>query len=238
MHHSFIDQYSHLKSLIHQLDPRVKVVSFFLFVLFVVLTPAQAYYAFLLYFVLIFAIMLLSSLPLSFVFKRSLVIIPFAFLIGLFNLFFKPFLVFFNILVKSWLSILSMIVLSATTSFPNLLKALESLKVPRIIIMTLSFMYRYVFTLMDQAMRLERARVSRSYGRKGLPQMKAVGSMLGSLFVRTYERGERIYQAMVARGFDGTARVLTPFALTPADLLFFVYLTASLVIVRAWVAQW
>lgn len=238
MHHDFIDKFSDLQSPIHRLDPRAKVIGLFLYVLVVVVTPPQAFYAFFIYFILIAMISLLSEVPAGFIAKRSLVVVPFALVIGLFNLFFRPPIVFFNLMVKSWLSVLAVVVLSSTTTFPALLKAMESLKVPKIITSILAFMYRYIFTLMDQVMRMERARVSRSYGTKGLRQMRALGSMLGSLFVNTYERGERIYLAMLSRGFHGHTHLPRPFAFRVADAVFLAYVAIVLAFARLVVATW
>jgi len=238
VHHNYLDRFASLGSPIHRLDPRIKVISLFAFVLTVVITPATSFYAFFAYFCLIMAIVFLSDLPLSFVFKRSLVIIPFSLMVGLFNLFFKPPIVFINMMVKSWLSVLAIVTLSSTTPFNVLLSALEALKVPHIIIDILSFMYRYVFTLIDRVMKMERARVSRSYGRLGLKQMSAVGNMLGSLFINTYERGERIYMAMVSRGFDGQVLGRTHFVLTVYDAVFLGYMVTALLLIRIMVVRW
>ncbi len=223
-----VDQFSYLDTTVSRLDPRVKTMCFLAFILCVVLTPPDRYAAFFLYVVLIFSVVFLSELPLLFVLKRSLIIIPFALMIGLFNLFFRPFSVFFNILAKSWLSVLALIVLSGTTDFPTLLKALESLGVPKLLTTILSFMYRYIFTLIDQVAKLERARVARSYGRRGWSQMRAAGNILGSLFINTFERGERIYQAMLARGYHGHAHTPRRFVLTRTDATFAAYFTAAL----------
>jgi cobalt/nickel transport system permease protein len=231
MQTDFIDRYSGMDSPIHRLDPRVKTICVFLFVLAVVLTPQNRFAAFFLYAVLIFATALLTDIPLSFILKRSLIIVPFVLMIGLFNLFFKPFSVFLNILAKSWLSVLALIILSATSDFPTLLKALESLGTPKLLTTILSFMYRYIFTLIDQVTRLERARVARSYGRRGLFQLLALGNMLGSLFINTYERGERIYQAMLARGYHGHAHTPHRFVLNAVDAAFAIFFAASLLVI-------
>jgi cobalt/nickel transport system permease protein len=232
-----LEQYANLDSPIQRLDPRVKTVCVILFVLAVVLTPATRFAAFFLYTALILSVVLLSDVPLGFVLKRSLIILPFAGMIGLFNLFYKPPIVFFNVLVKSWLSVLSLITLSSTTDFPTLLKALESLRMPKLLTTILSFMYRYIFTLIDQVQKLERARVARSYGRRGVYQIKAIGNMLGSLFVNTYERGERIYQAMLARGYHGHAH--SPYAFAPGllDLAFVAFFVTSLLYIVVAVAR-
>lgn len=228
MEHTFIDRFNSLKSPVHELDPRIKTVCFALFILAVVLTPPTQFAAFFLYAFLLFSIIFLSDVPLGYIMKRSLIIVPFAGMIGLFNLFFKPPIVFFNILVKSWLSVLVLIVLSSTTDFPSLLKALETLRTPKLMTTILSFMYRYVFTLIDQVQKLERARIARSYGRRGLYQMRAAGNMLGSLFIGTYERGERIYQAMLARGYHGHAHSPHKYSVRIQDTAFTVFFMISL----------
>ncbi len=232
MEHAFIDRFNYLKSPVHELDPRVKTVCFVLFILAVVLTPPTHFAAFFLYAFLLFSIIFLSDVPLGYVMKRSLIIVPFAGMIGIFNLFFKPPIVFFNILIKSWLSVLALIVLSSTTDFPSLLKALEALKMPKLLTTILSFMYRYIFTLIEQVQKMEQARIARSYGRRGFYQMRAAGNMLGSLFINTYERGERIYQAMLARGYHGHAHSPHRFTAHIQDTAFATFfLTALLVIV-------
>ncbi len=132
---------------------------------------------------------------------------------------------------------LALITLSSTTEFPNLLKALEALKTPHLLTTIVSFMYRYIFTLIDQVQKLERARVARSYGRRGVYQLKATGNLLGSLFVNTYERGERIYSAMLARGYHGHAH--TPHTFTPGlqDVVFTAFFLSSLSYIAIAVAR-
>ncbi len=231
MRYTRLEQYAGFDSPIHHIDARVKLVCFILFILAVVLTPPARAAAFFLYTVLVVSIVFLSDVPLGFVLKRSLVILPFAVMIGIFNVFYKPPVVFFNVLIKSWLSALALITLSSTTEFPTLLKALESLRTPKLLTTIISFMYRYIFTLVDQVQKLERARLTRSYGRRGVYQIKAVGNMLGSLFVNTYERGERIYDAMLARGYHGHAH--TPHGFKPGlpDVVFTVFFLTSLSVI-------
>ena len=116
-------------------------------------------------------------------------------------------------------SILCFIILVSTTRFIDFLKALEWFKIPKIIIMLLSFLYRYIFIFTDQAMRMDRARKLRTFGKKPFHQFKVFGNMIGSLFGRSYERGERIYAAMVSRGFDGEIKTLNKFHLRNADVV-------------------
>jgi len=238
--HSFLDQYSERDSLIHRLDPRTKLLTTLLFILAVVLTPPNLRPAFALYFLLVAALILLSRVPVLYVLKRSLVIIPFVVLIAIFIPFFKEgevagsynlwlwqisvtysgLQVFWNILAKAWLSILSLILLTSTTRFSHLLRGMEQLRLPRVMTMILSFMYRYIFVLIDEVMRMRQARDSRNFGGGRLWQLRTIGNMIGTLFIRSYERGERVYAAMMARGFDGQTRTLESLSFRQQDALF------------------
>ena len=253
MKHSFLDRYSDIDSLIHKLDPRTKFIAAFAFVLAVVLTPPAEWYAFALYFALISCVILLSKVPPLYVLKRSLVIIPFVLVIAIFIPFFKEgetagsfnvwlwevkvtysgLLVLWNVTIKAWLSILSMVLLSATTRFADLLKGLGRLGMPTVMVMILSFMYRYIFVLVDEVIRLRRARDSRNFGGKRLWQLKTIGNMAGTLFIRSYERGERVYAAMVARGFDGQTRTLTDLRFQAVDLYYTLGFAAVLALIGA-----
>ena len=86
--------------------------------------------------------------------------------------------------------------------------------------MILSFMYRYLFVLVDETMRMKQARDSRNFGGGRLWQIRTIGNMIGTLFIRSYERGERIYAAMVARGFDGQTQTLDCLNFRRADACF------------------
>lgn len=240
MKHSFIDKYSDLDSFIHKLDPRTKLIASLAFVLAVVLTPPNKWQVFVFYFCTITVLLILSKLPPFYVVKRSLVIIPFVLLIAIFIPFFKEgevagsyniwlwqisvtyngLLVLANVLVKAWLCILALILLSSTTKLADLLKGLKQLGVPQTMILILSFMYRYMFVLVDEVMRMQQARDSRNFGGKRLHQLKTIGNMVGTLFIRSYERGERIYAAMLSRGFDGQVRTLHKLSFRPADIYF------------------
>lgn len=240
MKHSFIDQYSDLDSFIHKLDPRTKFIASLAFVVFVVLTPVRNWQAFILYLCLIAGCLAISKLPPLYVLKRSLVIFPFVLVIAIFIPFFKQgevagsyniwlwqvsvtydgLLVLANVVTKAWICILSLILLSATTKFTDLLRGLKQLKMPNVLILILSFMYRYIFILSDEVMRMRQARDSRNFGGGRLRQLKTIGNMIGTLFIRSYERGERIYAAMLARGFDGDVRSLHQLNLKRVDAYF------------------
>ena len=240
MKHSFLDQYSDRDSFIHRLDPRTKFITTLIFILAVALTPPNRWQVFALYFLLIATLIFVSKVPILYVFKRSLVIIPFVLMVAIFIPFFKEgevagsyniwlwqvsvtysgLQVLWNILAKAWLSILSLILLTSTTKMTNLLKGLEQLRMPKLMVMILSFMYRYIFVLIDEVMRMKQARDSRNFGGGWWWQLRTIGNMIGTLFIRSYERGERVYAAMLARGFDGRSRTLNRLSFKPADAYF------------------
>ena len=256
MKHSFIDRYSDLDSLIHRLDPRTKLVTSVVFIVLVVLTPIRNWQAFILYFCLMATLLIISKLPPLYVLKRSLVIFPFVLLIAIFIPFFKPgeiagsyniwlwqvsvtysgLLVLANVTVKAWLCIFSLILLSSTTKFTDLLKGLKQLGVPKVIVLILSFMYRYIFVLIGEVMRMRQARDCRNFGGGRLRQLKTLGNMIGTLFIRSYERGERIYAAMLARGFDGEIRSLHRLNFKKVDAYFGV--TFGLVLISSGIVFW
>ncbi|RME06451.1 MAG: cobalt ECF transporter T component CbiQ, partial [Anaerolineae bacterium] len=116
--------------------------------------------------------------------------------------------------------------LVATTTFPDMIHAFEHLRAPRVLTSTIAFLYRYLFVLTDEAFRLLRARQARSAqldGQRGggslLWRIRVTGNMAGQLFLRSYERSDRVYQAMLARGYRGYLRTLNPHELRRQDYL-------------------
>lgn len=252
MKHSYIDEYSDIESFIHRLDPRIKIISCIIFILFIIFTRPNSFIVFILYGLLLIILILSSRIPVKFFFKRSLVIIPFVLMISIFIPFIKQgkvaggyslgtlkltltydgLMIFWNILIKAYLSILCMILLSASTNFSYLLKALEKLKIPSLITMVLSFMYRYIFVIQDELDKMRQAKESRSIGGSAWFHFKALANMIGVLFIRAYERAESVYLAMCSRGFSGRIKTIDEFHITRKDLVFFVTIIVSLIGIR------
>jgi len=109
--------------------------------------------------------------------------------------------IFATIAVRSTLCLFTMVLLSSTTPIAELLRVLQRLHVPGLLVTTLALMYRYLFVLVDEAERMQRARFSRTFDRRRWHGWKSLGSVVGQLFVRSTERAERIYAAMLARGW-------------------------------------
>ena len=240
MKHDYIDKYSDIDSFLHRRDSRVKIISLAVFVLFIVLNNPESYISFALYGCLIAILILLSRIPFRHVFKRSISIVPFVLVIAVFIPFLKEgetvwelsigrwrltvthegLILFWNILIKAYLSTLCIILLMASTTFIRLLKALEDMKLPKIIVMIFSFMYRYIFVLQDELEKMKRAKESRSVSGGRWMQIRVLSNMLGVLFIKSYEKGESVYLAMCSRGFDGTIRTFERNRLAKTDALF------------------
>lgn len=240
MEHSFLDRYSHLGSIIHNLDARTKVLAFLTLIVVTVLTPPQCWPIFLFHLVLIGTTLIFSRIPVRYVLIRSLIILPFILMVSLFVPFLPAhqpaggtslglgslslgrshLLVFWNIVIKGFIGVLAIILLSSTTPFPRLLEALKKFKVPALLTLLLGFIYRYFFVLLDEVLTVKRAVDSRGYRGRSIWQARTLGRMLGQLFLRTYERGERVYLGMVARGFQGVPRTITPSQMGRADYCF------------------
>ncbi len=252
MRHSYLDHYCDIDSVIHRIDPRIKLISLLGSILFVILTPANSFIAFAFYGVVISLLLIVSKIPVGFILKRSLVIIPFVVAIALFIPFFKQgqivgrfyfgtfpitityegLMIFWNIIAKAYLSILCMILLSVTTKFSDLLKAMENLKLPRIIVMIMSFMYRYIFVIIDELMSMKRAMDSRASVIKRHSQIKVLARLIGVLFVRSYERAERVYAAMCSRGFSGKIVTLKSNSVSKFDICFLICLFFVFALIR------
>ena len=234
MRHSYIDQYSGLDSVIARLDPRIKIIAFLSLIIFTVVTPGSSWREFCLQGLLVLALLSVSKVPLGFIFKKSLIIIPFVAAVSVFNLIAGSQTIgaFLAVLSKSLISAVYLILLVATTRFPDLMKAFERLKCPRLIVTILSFMYRYVFLIEDELMTMQMAKESRSFGGPPLFHAKVYSNILGSLFIRSYERAEEVYLAMCARGFDGNIRTLSEFKLRMADGVFLFTVALVMLFIR------
>ena len=245
MHVHFLDPYQEGRSLLHRLDARVKLLLTVGFILVTALTPIGAWPLYILLFSLIIALQLISELGLGYVLKRSALALPFVlsaapllFTVQGESLITLPGLGwvisaqglerFLSLSIKSWISVQAAILMSATATFPDLLQAMRALRVPRLLVVVFGLMWRYLFVLVDEALRLMRARLARS-GESGLEGSKSGGSlvwraqvtgrMAGSLFLRGFERADRIYTAMLSRGYDGEVRSFPLPPLSSADRL-------------------
>lgn len=240
-----LDPYRHGESPVHGLDGRVKFVLTVLLIVTTSLLPSGAWYAYILLLAVVLSAEILSELGIRYYLGRSLLALPFI-LAALPLPFTVPGTEWFSIQVgtislsaslegtirlvsiglKSLTALQAALVLAATTPFTEILSALRTLRVPRLLASILGLMWRYLFVLVDEAQRLMRARTARS-GKAEQPEYrsggtvvwraKVTGGMAGSLFLRSLDRSDRIYAAMLARGYDGESRNLAQARLRPLD---------------------
>ena len=133
---------------------------------------------------------------------------------------------------KAILGTLSAVLLGATTSFPDVLHALERLHAPRLLVLIAAFMYRYLFTIVDEVQRMRAALAARGYAPRHALQVQAIGRVATALFLRTYERAERVHLAMLARGWSQNMPRLDTLAFTRTDALFLGALATTLLTTR------
>ncbi len=244
----------------HQRDARTKVLISLGFILGNAFLPDGAWAAFALNGGLLLLANAISGLGWGFTLRRSFLALPFA-LAAISALFMPggqplakwhvgPWLLtptdrglirFASILVRSWLSVQAGILLTACTPFADLIHALEHLRLPRTLTTSIAFLYRYIFVLSEEAQRLLRARQARSAAlshQEGQGNLRwraqVTGYLAGQLFLRSYERAERVHQAMLARGYRGYLRTLRPHQLQTADWLT-LSLTALLLLGIQWI---
>jgi cobalt/nickel transport system permease protein len=185
-----------------------------------------------------FAILVLGRIPLRFVFKQILLVSPFVLVLALSCPFydrtpvaiaFGPFLWkgtvgwlrCFTILGKFIVTMLALIGLVSTTRFNDLLAGLQRLGVPKLLVIQLGFLYRYIFVLIDRAHHILQARAGRKLRSLGFKtELKTASAMVGSLFIRSIDSAEHINIAMQGRGFDGKWRTISKLRIRRADLLF------------------
>ena len=237
-----LDRLSYQETCMHRLDPRAKVIATMLFLLTVISFPKYEIAALAPFFLFPMVIMTVGEIPVRFIIGKILLVSPFAIFIGIFNplldtgtfavipgVFISAgWISFGSILLKFTLTISAAFLLIATTSFPGVCHALRRLGFPALFVSQLLFLYRYLFVLMEEAMRIIRARDMRSFGTRGTG-MKVFVRLIGVLFLRTVDRAERVYYAMLSRGFQGDIPSLKRSRMVLPDLAFL-----SIVIVYLW----
>lgn len=242
-----LDRLSFGGTALHRLDPRAKVLATILFIVSVVSFGKYELSALIPYFIFPAVMISLGNLPLGFIVKKVLIIVPFVLLIGIFNpIFDKEVLVRFgpvgisggwiscaSIVVRTMLTLGAALTLVGITGFPAICGALERLGMPRILAVQLLFLYRYIFVLTEEGVRTSRARELRTFGKRGFG-MKTFGSLVGHLLLRTWQRAERIHMAMLARGFVGEFHTRKEFRFGGRECLFFFGWAALFIVLRFW----
>ncbi len=209
--------YLHRHSLVHSLPSHLKIIAAVAFILVVVSTPVTQWPAFVAYFAWLLIVVSISKIPLLLLFKRALIEVPFIFFailmpffgsgekmqVGPFDLYREGVIAGSGIVVKGTLGVMTAIILSTSTTAREILRGLERLRLPVLMVQIASFMLRYVNVVNDEMERMKVARESRGFEATGIKHWKVLATAAGALFIRSYERGERVHLSMLSRGYEG-----------------------------------
>ncbi|HEX6874778.1 MAG TPA: cobalt ECF transporter T component CbiQ [Nocardioidaceae bacterium] len=206
----------HGHSRVHRAQAHLKLAALLGFMLLVVATPREWYPAFALYLALILGVIALSRVPFAYIGRRMVIELPFVAFALL-----MPFvatgprvdvfgvslseaglLAAWGLLAKGTLGVMASLTLAATTEPRDLLVGLERLRVPGQLVQIIGFMVRYLDVVTDEMRRMRIARESRGFRGGGIRTWPVMARTIGALFVRSYERGERVHLAMLARGYQ------------------------------------
>jgi len=210
--------YLHRHTLPHRLPAHVKIVAALSFVSVSVATPVTEWPAFVWLGVLLGALVAMARIPVATVLRRATIEVPFVgfallmpFLgggatvsVGSLVLSRDGLVAAASIMTKGTVGVLVAIVLSATTPARELVRGFERLRVPTVLVQILAFMIRYLNVVNSEVERMRMARASRGFDARGLRAWPVLARASGALFIRSFERGERVFLAMTSRGYDGT----------------------------------
>ena len=241
----YLDFLARRKSFIHQLDPRAKLLTTLVFIAVVVSFGKYSVTGLIPFVIYPVSLMALGNLPPGYLFKKILVAAPFALFIGIFNpVLDREIMVrlghvgisggwisFASIMIRFFLTVSAALILIASTGFNEICLALRKMGMPAGLSVQLLFLVRYLFVLIEEASRMNRARAVRSFDGKGMG-MKVFSHMIGQLLLRTIDRARRIHLGMLCRGFDGELRLLRPFRLNSRDLAFILGWSVLFVLMR------
>lgn len=221
-------------SVVHHLDPRAKIVGLLGLVIVTVTLPKGAWAALAVALGCLVVVLGAARLPPLHVVQRLKVELPFLFAAAV-----LPFAaddglrLGLTLVAKITVSTLAMVLLSSTTPFPALLRGFEQLRAPKLLLSIVAFMWRYLQVLGDELQRMQVARRARGYSARWLWQAVSTGPLIATLFVRSLERGERVYLAMLSRGFTGAMPRSTTedLALRRPDIAFLAAATGALLVV-------
>lgn len=244
---AYLDTLSFKKTLVHSLDPRIKLVVTFFFIIVAASFSKYELTGIVPLFLFPVVILSLADLPVLLILKQVLSIAPFAIVLGIANPLFDTealfhiggigvsggWISFASLMLRFLLTVSATLILVATSSFPGICFALEKLRVPRLMILQLLFLYRFIFVLTDEALRMVRARDMRSFKGSGTG-VRVFRPLVGTLFIRTLDRAQRINQSMFSRSFKGLFYLPRNSRIGLSDLIFLVSWPAFFLICRYW----
>ncbi|MCZ2148085.1 MAG: energy-coupling factor transporter transmembrane protein EcfT [Bryobacterales bacterium] len=223
MHYLVLERWSRGDSSFHRLDARVKIAALLLYLVAIATTHPFRWSAFAAFALLVLSGVIAARLPLGGMLLRAAAVLPFTATFAAISALAGDTDAAFRLLARSYASALGVLLLAASTTMPALLHAASSLGFPRILVLVLQFLYRYLFVVTDQAQRMRSAALCRGSAlRRGAKRerFRAASGVLAVLFARSYEKAQGIERAMLARGFDGRIHLLSSPRLAWRDAAF------------------
>jgi len=240
-----LDSIAEMDTPIHRLDPRAKVITTLLFIIYVVSFDKYEIARLLPFFLYPAFLVGMANIPFGYLVRKLIIVSPFVLFIGIFNPFLDREIMiqagFLNV-SGGWISLLSILLrftltvgaallLIATTGFPGICVALVKLGVPRVFAVQLLMLYRYVFVLIEESIRMIRAYTLRSFSKK-IMRFQVFKQLLGNLLLRTLDRAQRIHMAMLSRAFTGEIHIVRPFSFGMKEILYLVSFTTLFTVLR------
>lgn len=229
-----LEEFSRKDSVIHRMSPEVKVISTFLFLILALSLGKYEIAALLPFFLYPLILIRLAGIPVETIISRSLIVLPFVCLIGIFNplLDTEPlvhvgswtlsggWLSFFSIILRGLLTAIAALTLICTTGFPQICSALRRMGIPSLLTTQLLLLYHSLFILGEETGRMHASWKLRSFHKKRMP-LPVWSSMIGHLFLRSLDRSGRLHLALLARGYNGELALSSAPPFTLADFSFF-----------------
>jgi cobalt/nickel transport system permease protein len=235
-------------SAVHRLDPRAKLIGLLAVTVVAVSAPVTRWPVYAACGATLVVVAATARVGPAVIWRRARAMLPLILFVAAFVPFFRhggtrwslgPFTVseaglevLGAVSAKATIGTISAVLLGATTSFPDVLRAMERLRVPRLFTLIAAFMYRYLFVIVGELQRMRTALIARAYRPRHMLQAGAVGRVATAMFLRSYRRGERVYLAMLARGYSGTMPATSALAFRRADALFLGAIAIGLIGVR------
>lgn len=244
-----MDELARLDTPVHRLHPLAKAITTIVFIVIVMSFPRYDVSALMPFFIYPVTLIYLGHIPPGYILRKILVAAPFVLVIGIFNPFLdrQPVVTlgslvisggwfsFASIMLRFVLTVSAALALVACTGMYRLCAGLERIGLPHIFAVQLLFLYRYLFVVVDEGARMMRSMELRSAGVKHL-RVRVYGPLVGHLLVRSMDRADRVYRAMVARGFSATGgiRIMRQTTFRWTDLAFVCAWTLFFIAARVW----
>jgi cobalt/nickel transport system permease protein len=202
MRHDILDRHARLDTPVHRLPAGLKLAAALCMVIAALLVPPSRPLLLAVMALFLLAVAAIGRIPPRFLAVRLILLEPFVLGVAILALFGPGgWRAFLFLIARCTLCLLVMVLLSNTTPFSDLLRALRAARMPALLVTTLSLLYRYLFVLVDEAQRMRRARASRTFRSRRSRSWRTISTVVSQLFLRASERAERIYGAMCSRGW-------------------------------------